>query len=650
MQSPGPTGRSRRCSPMDASSRDRAGDASGPDKRSAGLFGELAAEPREGGTKQPLGGSGIVQVQLRRHVIERLAFEPCGQYRELIACEGLAREFEDPLRGLLRGDVRTARRLIAVERQCIGERVDELLEARATLVPCAELRRDVIAHHIDGHDRQQVKPPVQSRSASDMGAPVRIGDVLADKYKVTGILGSGGMGVVVAARHCELEKLVALKFIHEEVSSNEHITERFLREARAAARLRNEHVVDVLDVGRLPNGVPYIVMEYLEGQDLGQLVERRGPLEVADAVEYVLQVCEAMAEAHAQGIIHRDLKPQNLFLTTQQDGRPLVKVLDFGISKAPFSQNPTSTSQAMGSPSYMAPEQIRSSRSVDARADIWSLGVILYQLLSNTLPFVGDTGPEVMFKVLSESPPPLASVRGGLPPALVIAIDRCLEKDRERRFANVAELAHELVPFTPERARAAISLIERVMMAGAPQPRASMPDAELAAVVPGGEATDEVVPGSMSRSPMETTLGTAVSSVAIGAGANPRRWWWVALVASGVAATAIIAVIATRGSASSPSTASLVTTVVTTLDAGAVTDAAQPGAAPGAPLGAPPEPVVDALPDAMIDTSPDTPIDARVRPRTTRHKIEIDAGGPPAPEPQTLEPARTDDKPLSPAR
>src|SRR6185503_6445017 len=180
-----------------------------------------------------------------------------------------------------------------------------------------------------------------------MGAPVRIGDVLAEKYKVTKILGVGGMGVVVAARHCELAKLVALKFMHEETSSNEEVTDRFLREARATARLRNEHVVRVLDVGRLPEGVPYIVMEYLEGRDLGQIVAARGPLEVGDVAEYLLQACEAMAEAHVQGIIHRDLKPQNLFLTTRQDGRRLVKALDFGISKVPFSQGAASTSQAM---------------------------------------------------------------------------------------------------------------------------------------------------------------------------------------------------------------------------------------------------------------------------------------------------------------
>jgi len=483
-----------------------------------------------------------------------------------------------------------------------------------------------------------------------MGAPVRIGEVLAEKYKVTKILGTGGMGVVVAARHCELDKLVALKFIHEEVSSNQQVTERFLREARATSRLQNEHVVDVLDVGRLPNGAPYIVMEYLEGQNLGQLVERHGPLEVADAAEYVLQVCEAMAEAHAQGIIHRDLKPQNLFLTTRQDGRPLVKVLDFGISKAQFSQGPTFTSQTMGSPSYMAPEQIRSSRSVDARADIWSLGVILYQLLSNTLPFVGETVPEVIFNVLSRPTPPLAFVRSGLPTGLVSAVDRCLQKERERRFANVAELAHELVPFTPERAAAAISLIERVMAAGVQQQPFAASDAELAAGVSATEATTEDVPGQMARSSVRTTLGTAASSISVSGDSRPQRWLWVAMLAAGIAAMVVITVIVVRRSGPSPSAASPVGAVVVSADAAVATEFTDVHALPDAMIGAPPDATLDALLDVTIDAPPRAPIDAGPTRRAAPRKIQIDAGVPLTPGPQILEPAQTDDKPLSPAR
>lgn len=404
-----------------------------------------------------------------------------------------------------------------------------------------------------------------------MGAPVRIGDVLAEKYQVARILGVGGMGVVVAARHCELGKLVALKFMREEFSLNEQVTQRFLREARATARLQSEHVVRVLDVGRLPTGIPYIVMEYLEGEDLGQVVEQHGSLKVGDAAEYLLQACEAMAEAHAQGIVHRDLKPQNLFLTRRPDGRPFVKVLDFGIAKALFAQTPAATSQAIGSPSYMAPEQIRSSRSVDARADIWSLGVILYQLLSSTLPFVGDTIPEVMFKILSQPTPPLASVCSRLPQGLVSTIERCLQKDREHRFANVAELAHELVPFAPERARAAMSLIERVMAAGIPHPPALTPEREFEQVV----STNAVVTKPLRPlplSPAQTTLSNAASSSSIAARSSPPRWRWLVVTTAATVAvvSTMVAMQRLTPSASPPSEAPI---ALTPSDAGVVTTA-----------------------------------------------------------------------------
>jgi eukaryotic-like serine/threonine-protein kinase len=485
-----------------------------------------------------------------------------------------------------------------------------------------------------------------------VGAPVQVGDMLADKYEVTRILGTGGMGIVVAARHCELDMLVALKFMHVEMSSNEQVTERFLREARAAARLRNEHVAHVLDVGRLPNRVPYIVMEYLEGQDLGRHLDERGPLEVADAVEYVMQVCEAMAEAHVHGIIHRDLKPQNLFLTTRSDGRRLVKVLDFGISKAQSLQGPTSTSQAIGSPSYMAPEQIRSSRSVDARADIWSLGVILYQLISNTLPFEGDTVPEVIFNVLSQPTPSLGSVRSGVPADLVRAVERCLEKERDRRFANVAELAHELLPFTPERARAAISLVERVMMAGVQQPRSSTSDPELAAVVPSGDTPSEASPKPMLRGPMQTTLSAATSSISVGERSNPSRWRWILVAATGVAATAIIAVIAMRPTAPSAPAASPGTAVNPSTDADVVAGDSFIDTPIHAALNAP----IDTPPDAPMDAPADAPMDApadaksHVAPRAVPRKIVIDAGAPITSDAPFLEPARPDDEPLPPAR
>jgi serine/threonine protein kinase len=428
-----------------------------------------------------------------------------------------------------------------------------------------------------------------------MGAPVRIGDVLADKYEVTRILGQGGMGVVVAARHRELDKLVALKFMHEEVAANEIAIDRFLREARAAARLRSEHVGHVLDVGRLQNGVPYIVMEYLEGRDLADVAaDAGGTLGVADVCEYMLQTCEAMAEAHAQGIIHRDLKPQNLFLTMRTDGRPLIKVLDFGISKVQSSAGPTATQQTMGTPAYMSPEQMRSAKSADARADIWSLGVILYQLLSGTMPFMGDTMAETMLKVMTDELPPLAQARPGLPPALVAAVERCLRKNRDERFNNVAELAHELTPFAPERARAAMSLIERVMSAGVAQP-ARFSNDDLGSVVPSHSTVAPRTESAVARKPSspQTTLGGAASAMSLDQ-PRPSAAKWVAASIVAVAVAVVITVFAVRGKGDGATTPA----ASPTPDAG-ITEALKPPP--------PPDALVEPKPiEAKIET-PDEP-------------------------------------------
>ncbi|HEY3664483.1 MAG TPA: serine/threonine-protein kinase, partial [Polyangiaceae bacterium] len=216
-----------------------------------------------------------------------------------------------------------------------------------------------------------------------MSDEVREGDVLAGKFRIERVLGQGAMGVVVAATHIQLDERVALKFLLPEALANADAVARFAREARAAVKIKSEHVVRVSDVGTLESGSPYMVMEYLQGQDLSEWMTNHGTLNVSDAVEFLLQACEALAEAHALGIVHRDLKPANLFVTARRDGTPCIKVLDFGISKftAPGSNlNMTKTSTIMGSPLYMSPEQLSSTRTVDARTDIWALGVILFEL------------------------------------------------------------------------------------------------------------------------------------------------------------------------------------------------------------------------------------------------------------------------------
>ncbi len=300
-------------------------------------------------------------------------------------------------------------------------------------------------------------------------AGVEPGQILLGKYRIERVLGMGGMGVVVAATHVTLEERVAIKFLLPQALSNGEAVTRFLREARAAVRIKSEHVARVTDVGQLENGAPYMIMEYLDGADLGSVGQKRGALAVEEAVEYVLQACEALAEAHALGIVHRDLKPANLFLVRRADGTPSVKVLDFGISKVTgmaasgSDLGMTKTTTVMGSPLYMSPEQMASSRDVDARTDIWALGAILYELLSGTVPFQADTITQLCVMILQQPPPLLRNVRPDAPEGLQNVIVRSLAKERDRRYTNIAEFAHALAPFAPRRARLSIERVSRVM-------------------------------------------------------------------------------------------------------------------------------------------------------------------------------------------
>jgi len=313
-----------------------------------------------------------------------------------------------------------------------------------------------------------VIPPVPSEHGHQ-AAGVEPGQILLGKYRIERVLGLGGMGVVVAATHVTLEERVAIKFLLPQALSNGEAVARFLREARAAVRIKSEHVARVTDVGQLETGAPYMIMEYLDGADLGTIAGRRGAFSIEDAVECVLQACEAIAEAHALGIVHRDLKPANLFLVTRADGTPSVKVLDFGISKVTgmgssgADLSMTKTTTIMGSPLYMSPEQMASSRDVDARTDIWALGAILYELLTGTVPFQADTITQLCVMILQQAPPSLRALRPDAPEGLERAIVRCLAKERTRRFATVAEFAHALAPFAPRRARLSIERVSRVI-------------------------------------------------------------------------------------------------------------------------------------------------------------------------------------------
>ncbi|MGD0529805.1 MAG: serine/threonine-protein kinase [Polyangiaceae bacterium] len=294
-------------------------------------------------------------------------------------------------------------------------------------------------------------------------AGVRPGDILAGKYRVERILGAGGMGVVVAAHHIQLDERVALKFLLPEALANPEAVGRFVREARAAVKIKGEHVARVSDVGELENGAPYIVMEHLEGMDLSAWLKQRGPLPIELAVDFVLQTCEAIANAHVLGIIHRDLKPANLFCVRRTDGQLSIKVLDFGISKVTVAgaggHELTRTNALVGSPLYMSPEQMQSSRGVDTRTDIWSLGIVLFELLTDRAPFAAEAVTELAIKIAVDPAPPVRTFRADVPPGLEQVIATCLEKDRARRYPSVGELAVALQGFGSRQAQASVERI-----------------------------------------------------------------------------------------------------------------------------------------------------------------------------------------------
>jgi eukaryotic-like serine/threonine-protein kinase len=354
---------------------------------------------------------------------------------------------------------------------------------------------------------------------SETIAGVREGEILAGKYRVETILGVGGMGVVVAARHLQLQTKVAIKFLRPEMLASEEAVARFAREARAAVRIMSEHVARVLDVGALENGAPYIVMEFLEGGDLAAWLRQRGPLPVEQAVDFVLQACEAIAEAHALGIVHRDLKPANLFCIRGTDGLLSIKVLDFGISKvsdgdSASTASVTQTSTILGSPLYMSPEQMQVTRDVDVRTDIWALGVILYELLTQRAPFVGETFADICIRIASRPPTPLHELRPDVPDGLGAVILRCLEKDRAARYANVAEMARALVRFGPERGRVSYDRITRVIQAAGLS-------TGVVAQPPSADLAGQPSPGGTIAAMGRTTRGVGAKKAvfAIGAGA-----------------------------------------------------------------------------------------------------------------------------------
>lgn len=375
------------------------------------------------------------------------------------------------------------------------------------------------------------------------------GEMLGGKYRIGRVLGQGGMGVVVEAVHVELDDRVAIKFLTPRALAEPDAVQRFVREAKAAVRLRSEHIARVRDVGMLPGGDPYIVMEYLDGVELRHLFS--GPRLAPPAlVDLILQACEGLAEAHSHGIVHRDIKPSNLFIVTQVDGAPHVKVLDFGVSKVPLDDlNLTGTNSWMGTPAYMSPEQMRSTKNVDARSDLWSLSVVLYEGLEGRVPFPGDSLADLCINVTSMPPQPLTS---RTPAGLASIVMKGLAKSPADRYESAASLAEALAPFaeTPSHAEMIVrrtrGLERRATPAtGGPErvtgPRRVVPSAPTDLLSPRPNIEHAVI-GPASSSTVDPTSDDDVAPLGAIERRRSRRW-----LAAGVLVVATLAFFVVQG-------------------------------------------------------------------------------------------------------
>jgi Protein kinase domain len=464
-------------------------------------------------------------------------------------------------------------------------------------------------------------------------SPVASGELVAGRYRVGDAIAAGGMGVVVAARHETLEQAVAIKFLDPELMDDEQTVPRFLREARAAARIQSEHVARVFDCGTLETGVPFMVMELLTGHDLGRELKTRGKLPVDEAVDLLLQALEGVAEAHAIGVVHRDIKPTNLFLVARTGAPPLVKVLDFGISKlasgvgASVEDGLTTTSLMLGSPRYMSPEQAQNARNVDARTDLWSLGVVLFEMLAGRPPFLGSTMGEIIGQLVQAEPPLLRSCRADAPAELEAVVARCLARNRELRWPNAAELAVALGPFASPRTTSSLERI-RGLRATGKLPAEPVATLEIERTVAPAPTAGAIEPRS---TPGSTIPGASLSRIARSPEVGSHSgggWKWIAFAAIavggvgaawGFAQTRHVEATAPSAAAEPPAPAARAT------DSAAAVTAPQPTVAASSPTEpAPAEPSAD----------PSSPSSARA----SAHK-------PPSPPPKKQTPPASPSKP-----
>jgi serine/threonine-protein kinase len=316
------------------------------------------------------------------------------------------------------------------------------------------------------------------------------GTIIEEKFRLDRVIASGGMGVVFAATHTALGRAVAVKILKRELADDARAAARLLAEARAAAALKSPYIADVIDVG-MHDSVPFIVMELLVGRTSYDIVRIDGPMTVERACDLLIQACHALGEAHRRGVIHRDVKPSNLFVT-QVDERERLKVIDFGISKRFDAGQETTTGTFLGSPSFMSPEQVRSARDVDGRSDIWSLGVVLYFLLTGKRPFEAESLLEQMTLIVHEPAPHVAG-------EIDEVFQRCLMKDPEERFATTADLARALAKFASPKMR---DLAAKVPV-GAP-PMRSGPSSRSRPAAPPPPPEEPTAPATARPSQLET--------------------------------------------------------------------------------------------------------------------------------------------------
>jgi serine/threonine-protein kinase len=467
----------------------------------------------------------------------------------------------------------------------------------------------------------------ERRDAGLVSAPVRAGDLLGGKYSVERVLGAGGMGVVVAARHLQLGQLVALKFLLPAAVEAPGAIARFSREGKAAARITSEHVARVIDTGTLENGSPYLVMEYLEGVDLRALTAERKRLPASEAIEYVLQACEAIVEAHELGIVHRDLKPANLFLSHRKDGSPLVKVLDFGISRTEGASHTqlTSASVLMGSPRYMSPEQMVSAKSVDHRTDVWALGIILFELVTGEPVWHAETVQGLCAQIASAPAPRIRQLVPDAHPDLEMAVDRCLAKSPEERMPSVAALALALAQIAPPSAQTSI---DRILKIARTHP--SLPTRTRPASVGSGHAA-AVVPAADVRTAASSRRKPVVFAVAGGALVLAAVFVWHLASRWQVEPRHARAVSASSAAPPTPLSSSLTATDVSpSTPAATATDI---------PSSTPPSASIIAPPVASARTAPSRPPPTRTRPEARTNLAGASTGTslPSAPVPSSPE-------------